>query len=462
MAKACYFRYEPDPSYRGKPTNHQAYAAQSQPSSATNWILDSGATSHVTNDLNNLNAFFQYDGTNTLQIGNGAGLPIHHIGSTSFSLSSHSISITNILHVPQFSKNLISVSQLLLDNPNLTIEFSNCLCYLKDKTTQAILLHTPCHNGLFSISPIQHLPPQAFLGVRVSGDLWHARLCHPSTSTTLHLLNSAHLPCTSSKLSNCHDCYLAKSQKLPFTPSFSTSSSPLELIHSHVWGPSPTSSFNNYNYYVIFVDDYSKYTWVYFLKRKSEIPFIFSRFKAQVENLLSHKIKTLRTDGGSEYLPITKQFPHILHQTTCPHTPNGLSERKHRHIVTLAIATMTHASLPSIYWDEIFSSVVYLINRLPDHTLSVPYTTLFNKPPDYTFLKVLGCICFPYTRPYNSNKLEPRALPCLFLGYAITQKGYRCLHLPTNKLYISRHVRFDETFFPFQNPSPKPAHELAS
>jgi hypothetical protein len=180
----------------------------------------------------------------------------------------------------------------------------------------------------------------------------------------------------------------------------------------------------------------------------------FSCFKAQAENLLSHNIKSLRTDGGTEYLPITKQFPHIIHQTTCPYTPeqNGLAERKHRHIIELALAIMSRASLPPIYWDEIFSSVVYLINRLPSPSNSgkIPYTYLFHKSPDYSLLRVLGCQCFPYTRPYNSHKLENHALSCLFLGYATTQKGYRCLHLPTKKIYISRHVQFDEHFFPFK------------
>jgi hypothetical protein len=100
------------------------------------------------------------------------------------------------------------------------------------------------------------------------------------------------------------------------------------------------------------------------MRTKSEVPHIFSRFKAQVENLFSTTIKTLRTDGGTEYLPIHTQFPHIIHQTTCPYIPeqNGLAERKHRHIIELALAIMTHASLPSYYWDEIFLSVVYLIN----------------------------------------------------------------------------------------------------
>lgn len=247
---------------------------------------------------------------------------------------------------------------------------------------------------------------------------------------------------------------MAKSNHLPFASSLSTSSFPLELVHSDVWGPSPIESFNGYRYYVLFVDDYSKFTWIYFMSHKSEVPKIFALFKSQIENLLNSTIKTLRTDGGTEYKPIHTQFPQIQHQTTCPYTPqqNGVSERKHRHLIELALASMSHTSIPPKFWDEIFSSTFYLINCLPS-TSNIPYTTLFNKAPDYSILRVLDCLCFPYTRDYNSHKLQLRALPCIFLGYALAQKGYRCLHLDTNKIYVSRNVQFDETKFSFASPN---------
>lgn len=197
VAKACYFRYDPDPSYQGRPSTFQAYVANpaSSASTSSEWILDSGATNHVRNDLNNLSSFFNYDGNDMLQIGNGAGLPIRHIGSSKLSFSHHSISLTKILHVPQFSKNLISLSQLLIDNPQLTIEFSNFSCYFKDPLTKTTIIQVPCTNGLFSLSSPSTSPPQALLGVRASVDTWHARFGHPSPTSTLHLVQNANLPC---------------------------------------------------------------------------------------------------------------------------------------------------------------------------------------------------------------------------------------------------------------------------
>jgi hypothetical protein len=87
------------------------------------------------------------------------------------------------------------------------------------------------------------------------------------------------------------------------------------------------------------------------MKQKSEVYHIFSLFKVQVENLLNTIIKTLRTDGGTEYKPIATHFPQIIHQTSCPYTPqqNGVAEHKYRHIIELSLATMTHTFIPHKY-----------------------------------------------------------------------------------------------------------------
>jgi Reverse transcriptase (RNA-dependent DNA polymerase) len=87
---------------------------------------------------------------------------------------------------------------------------------------------------------------------------------------------------------------------------------------------------------------------------------------------------------------------------------------------------------------------------------SIPYKTLFNKDVDYNFLRVLGCLCYPLTRPYNKHKLELRAQPCVFIGYGVNQKGYRCLHIPSGRIYVSRNVQFVEDEFPFSKVQSEP------
>jgi hypothetical protein len=163
----------------------------------------------------------------------------------------------------------------------------------------------------------------------------------------------------------------------------------------------------------------------------------------------------MQIDGGIEFKHIIKAHPEIQFHISCPYTPqqNGLVERKHRQVVELALASMFHASIPTHYWPEVFESVVFTINRIPSAAVSfsTPYNILFHKSPDFNFFKVLGCLCYPYTRPYASNKLSPRSHPCVLIGYSNVYKGYQCLDLTTNKIYLSRHVVFDENSFPFKH-----------
>ncbi|KAJ3703988.1 hypothetical protein LUZ61_007693 [Rhynchospora tenuis] len=462
QARNCYHRFSndsryndpPQPSPRPSPPQFQAFVTQPQMAANPHeWCIDSGATHHVTADLNNLSNYMPYTGADTLHIGNGMGMQITHIGSSLITVSNFSIALNDILLVPNFSRNLLSLSRLLLDN-TLLIEFSSHSCLIKDRQTKIPLLQATLSNGLYLLHFPSISSPQVYLGERVSADLWHARFGHPSSSTTLHILHKFSLPCSLQTLTLCNDCCVAKSQRLPFISSDFVSTAPLELVHSDLWGPSPIISKDGFRYYVIFVDDFTHYTWIYFLKTKDELSTIFTMFKQQVETLLNHKIKILRTDGGAEFKPLSRLFPQITHQITCPYTPqqNGLAERMHRHVVSLSLATISKASIPLSYWDEIFASVVYLINRLPTTSVNtIPYQKLFNHNPDFLFLKVLGCLCYPYTRPYNDHKLQMRSIPCVFIGYAYNQKGYKCLDLATNRIYVSRHVVFNEQSFPFSS-----------
>lgn len=93
-----------------------------------------------------------------------------------------------------------------------------------------------------------------------------------------------------------------------------------------------------------------------------------------------------------------------------------------------------------------------MINRLPiSGSLQSPWEFLFKTSPDYSKLKVFGCTCFPWLKPYVSSKLDGKITLCLFLGYSFQCKGYRCLDLQTHRVYISRHVVFDETTYPFHD-----------
>lgn len=252
---------------------------------------------------------------------------------------------------------------------------------------------------------------------------------------------------------------MSKSHKLPFIDSFSHVSQPLELICSDVWGPSPIVSVDGYRYYVLFYDHFSKYSWVYFLKQKSEVLSVFVQFKKLVEKYFGLSIKSFQSDWGGEFQKFQPYLRDngITHRISCPHTPeqNGCAERKHRHIVELGRSLLHNASVPFSYWTYAFDTAVFTMNRIPSsHNVNTtPFEILFKEKPNYNELRVFGSLCYPWLKPYSPHKLAPKSSRCVFLGYSKVHKGYLCLDLTSKRKFLSRHVLFYEQEFPFQRPN---------
>lgn len=109
--------------------------------------------------------------------------------------------------------------------------------------------------------------------------------------------------------------------------------------------------------------------------------------------------------------------------------------------------------MPIKFWSYAFATAVYLINRMPTKILNLdsPYERIFHCKPNYSKLRIFGSLCYPWIRPYTAHKLESRSVPCIFLGYSLTQSAYLCFHILTGKVYVSRHVKFVESVKPFQH-----------
>lgn len=181
----------------------------------------------------------------------------------------------------------------------------------------------------------------------------------------------------------CSACCLGKVHNLPFSSTLNEYTAPLELVHTDLWGPAHESSTSGYRYYILFVDDFSRYTWVYILKNKSKAFHTFYNFKSQVELQLGHKIKSIQSYWGGEYRIFVEflKTNGIHHRISCPgaHQQTGMIERKHRHVVENGLALLAQASIPYQFWGEAFRTSVYLINRLPTPTMKgySPLESLF-------------------------------------------------------------------------------------
>lgn len=436
-----------------RPTVNTALLNKQHPDA---WLMDSGASHHVTSDMNNLASHMQYTGPDGIMIGNGANLPITHTGSLSLTTPSRHFTLSNVLYAPAMQKNLISVNRFCKTNQT-SVEFFPDMFQVKDLQTGTPVLTAPVNGNVYEWPPDQSRTPLALSTTTSSSFFdWHHRLGHPAFPI-LQKISSSFSPgfsCRNLNSLHCNACSINKSHKLPFHETSISSSRPLQVVFSDVWS-SPIHSFDGFKYYLLLVDHFTRYMWFFPLKLKSQVAATFINFKQLVETQFNTKLTTLYSDNGGEFIALRAFLAEngISHLTTPPHTPehNGMSERRHRHIVETGLSLLTHASIPPSYWTYAFAAAVYLINRMPTKVLAMdsPYLRLFGATPNYSKLRVFGCLCYPWLRPYNTNKLEPRSTPCIFLGYSLTQSAYFCFDPSTSRLFTSRHVSFVENKFPF-------------
>ncbi|GMI87432.1 hypothetical protein HRI_002412500 [Hibiscus trionum] len=428
-------------------------------SSSAWWYPDSGATHHVTHSKSLLHSALPYVGHGRVHLGDNTTVSIANIGNAAqpaLPISSCDLVLNKVLHVPQISRNLLSVSRCAADN-DIFFEFHSTECFVKDEKTGKVLLKGIQEEGLYCFPPPPHATESFTVHHTTTNKdtaafwLWHKRLGHPSPEV-LHRVVGSSVCLDRSKV--CDACQLGKAHAQPFKSSRTVYSSPFELVEMDVWGPAPLVSAG-FSYYISFVDMFSRCCWVYLLRNKSEVVYVFEAFVALVKNQFSSVIKAVQTDGGGEFRAIVDKLNSlgIQHRITCPHTSqqNGVVERRHRQIVETALCLLAQAAAPLKFWSYAVLSATYLINRLPTPVLGniSPLEKLTGKQPDYSFLRVFGCACYPYLRPYNKHKLDFRSQRCVFLGYSPKYRGYQCLGA-RGRIYISRHVKFDETSFPFQ------------
>uniref|UniRef100_A0A2N9F5X2 Integrase catalytic domain-containing protein n=1 Tax=Fagus sylvatica TaxID=28930 RepID=A0A2N9F5X2_FAGSY len=226
--------------------------------------------------------------------------------------------------------------------------------------------------------------------------------------------------------------------------------------------PSPTSlsvKLPNGHTLSIMVDDFSRTTWIYLMRYKSEAHTNLLHFFALVQTQFNTMVKKIHTDNGQEFLETKLQsyFQNhgIIHERTCVETPqqNGVAEHKHRHLLNIARSLRFQAHLPLKFWGECVLTAAYLINRTPSRILhnKSPFELLFNTIPNYNHLRVFGCLCYAQTLRAHRDKFSPRASKCLFLGYPSNHKAYKLYNLDTQKIFFSRDVTFHEDIFPFQD-----------
>jgi len=213
----------------GPSTTHTRHTPSFNPS---DWIVDSRATHHITNDIDNLHLTQSYHGSDHLLVGNGSTLPITHTSKTALKTHTHNLSLPKVLHVPIVSQNLLSFSSLCKTNP-ISVEFFSNHFLVKDLKTRVPILKRLHRDGLYHM-PYLPKSPTTYIMTSPSHKAQHNIYWHSSDRILRHL--ASHHQIRSSTTTPCISCSSSKSHKLPFTISSVVTTKLLELVYVDAWG----------------------------------------------------------------------------------------------------------------------------------------------------------------------------------------------------------------------------------
>jgi transposase InsO family protein len=203
-------------------------------------------------------------------------------------------------------------------------------------------------------------------------------------------------------------------------------------------------------YCLVIIDDYSRYTWVYFLSHKDETAGLLKRFIILIENQLTKKVKAIRSDNGTEFKNnVMDTFcaeKGIDHQYSAARTPqqNGVAERRNRTLIEAARTMLIDSKLPTFFWVEAINTACYVQNHalVNKRHMKTPYEVILGHKPSVSDFRIFGCPCVLLLMDAN-GKFEAKGDECYFVGYA---KGtsYRVYNKVTKKVIETYDVRWLE------------------
>lgn len=435
-------------------------ANQDKMTQQVEWLIDSGASKHMTCHEEILQDYQKFPKTQSVKLGDGRVVDALGLGNVKLRMALKisdvkNVTMFDVLYVPKLSGNLFSVGAAV--KKGNTVQFKKSRCYIRDKNGNLRGMGTQRSDGLYQLdvegsSPTCHCASSAL----VATSLWHQRLGHTTKLKELKkLVNGVDYP-AEKEVPFCEACVEGKLSRKPHKPVGEIRSKrKLQLVHSDVCGPMQTESIGGSKYFVTFIDDYSRCCKVYFMKQKSEVLCKFKEFEKILSNECGQKIARLRTDNGGEYT--SKEFQEYLkaqgihHETTVPHTPqqNGVAERKNRTLIEAARTMLSHAKLTKSYWAEAVATAAYIQNRLPTSVLKqvTPYQKWCDKQPNVSHMKVFGCVAYAHVPDIERRKLDKKAVKLRFVGYANNAKGYRLFDEEKRRILIRRDVIFNESDF---------------
>lgn len=423
------------------------------------WFFDSGATAHMCSNLKFFNKDFQEKNAE-VTIANNSTMQVRGVGQVEINtkvgkFKEENVTFREVLHIPDLYINLLSVSKIVESGYEIVFNKNGCKVLNNHKE---VIVTGNLVNGMFRLNIANNISLVTDVKSQDCA-LWHKRVGHVNNEILKNMNSGAvvGVTCDATKY-NCITCSKGKLSRSPFKDSGTRATEVLGLIHSDLCGPMEVSSINGSRYMLIFIDDFSRKVYAYFIKRKDEVSEKFYEFKKFVENQTGKTIKAFRSDNGTEYC--NNKMKKIMiqsgiqHQTTVPYTPqqNGMSERMNRTIIEKTRCLLIESGLPKKFWAEAANTAIYLINRTPCKVLNniSPEEVWSGKKPNLKYLKVFGCKAVIHIPKEKRKKLDAKGKEAVFVGYCANLKTYRFYDPVRNEVTLSRDAKFMEDKFAYE------------
>ncbi|XP_066351659.1 uncharacterized protein [Miscanthus floridulus] len=418
------------------------------------WIMDSGCSRHMTGDDKWFSSLTPTSVKENITFGDKSQGKVMAHGCIKVT---DKYMLKGVALVKNLHYNLLSVSQLLEDD--FEVRFKKGNLRVLDSAGNLVCKISP-FRWIFKADFSKSFGETRCLVAHGSPLIWkwHRRLGHLSFDL-LCRLSSLDLIDGLPKLKFekdliCAPCKHGKMVAASHAPVTQVMTRrPGELLHMDTVGPARVRSAGGKWYVLVVVDDFSRYSWVFFLESKDEAFSHVHDLVLKLKNELSNNaVRAIRSDNGTEFknsrMKVFCSEQGLDHQFSSPYVPpqNGVVERKNRTLVEMARTMLDEHKTPRRFWAEAINTACYVANRIFLRAFlgKTSYELRFGRPPKVFHFRVFGCKCF-ILKKGNLDKFESRSSDGLFLGYALQGRAYRVLNLGTNRIDETCEVTFDET-----------------
>ncbi|GJT38116.1 putative ribonuclease H-like domain-containing protein [Tanacetum coccineum] len=420
-----------------------------------------GCSRHMTGNKSFLTNYQEYDGGFVAFAGSSKGGKISGKGT----IRTGNLDFEDVYFVKELKFNLFSVSQMCDKKNSVLFTETECLILSPDfklPDENQVMLKIPRKDNMYSFD-LKNIVPSKGLTCLIAkatnneSKLWHRRLGHINFKTLNKLVKGNLVRGLPSKIfendHTCVACQKGKQHKATCKSKLVTSiSQPLQILHMDLFGPTFVKSLMGKMYCLVITDDYSRFSWVFFLAKKDETSGILRNFITGIENQLNHRVKIIRSDNGTEFKnQDLNQFCNskgIKREYSNARTPqqNGVAERKNRTLIEAARTMLADSLLPIPFWAEAVNTACYVQNRVlvtKPHN-KTPYELLIGRPPIISFMRPFGCPVSILNTLDHLGKFDGKADEGVLVGYSISSKAFRVYNHRTRKVEENLHVNFLE------------------